>query len=208
MTYQYEANQRQKRLTPSIPTNLILVNRALRDELYEILYGNSLFIIHLQNHRKPNMPYLSAHACSYITHAVISYNAIPATLTFFDKPLHPLALLEALNGITPLLPNLRYIGINFWSPQLPRLVPENIGTVAAPTTRDPHAITLEPNFKDMRFITRALIDLIKSHPAIETFALLRDMQPRGRLNWNRTKENVTKALSRDIRKCMAKVIDA
>jgi hypothetical protein len=181
-------------------------NSTFRDELYTLLYRQSLFVVHTFNSKRPQIQTLSERARSYITHLVISYNAIEPTKEFFKVPSYPQALNSAIDATVPLVPNLRYFGINLWSTQFVRIFPSDL---QAATTAKPWKEKQDDrvDFRETSFLTRPLIDLIKSRPAMESFVLWRDMQPRGQLDWNRNKDNVRKALARDIKKCMKKVYE-
>lgn len=193
-------------MNPTVNTNIFLVNKYLCNELYEILYSNTLFIIHLPSTYNPRMRTLSGRARCYITHAMISYVAIPETLTFFDTTSYPLALDSAVNAVTPFLPNLSYFGITFWSPHFPRLFPAPSTTEKLKADEQMKNEDVTPNFTDMLFLSRTLSTLTQTHPKIEKFALLCNMQPKGELNWKRDGGSVRKSLVRDLRRCMAKVV--
>jgi hypothetical protein len=181
-------------------------NSVIRDELYCILYNQSLFVVHYQNYKKPTMPVLSERARGYISHLIISFTANETTKTFFDVDSYPRAFTKSIAMTEPLVPNVRYFGVNFWSLHFERLFPTDTKVTMdvhrrfRSARKDDHA-----DFRDTSFLTRTLNDLIHAHPAIESFALLRDMQGQGHLNWNRDKVTVKKALARDVMKCMKKV---
>lgn len=174
-------------------------NSRINSELRDILYTRSLFVVHTPNIRKPTLPLLSDRALKSITHLLISFNATEATKATFRSSTYQEALNTIISTISPLVPNLKYLGINFWSFQLaPPRAPD-----AHPCLKPPNAE--RPDFTDISFITKALLEFIKSHPGVEYFGLLRNMRARGALNWGRNRDAVKKALARDVRKCVEKV---
>jgi len=142
-----------------------------------------------------------------VTHLVISFNATALTKAFFKATTYEDALCQNVAMISRFLPNVRYFGINFWSFQLQPSLSVDTSIIARSKTSIRSAAADErPDFRDPSFLNRTLLDLLNAHTGIELFAFLRNMQPRGRLNWGReNKNNVKKALSRDLKKCMAKV---
>jgi hypothetical protein len=178
---------------------MMCVNTAICDELHGVLYGNSLFVVHTPNYRRPELPVLSDRALARITHVAISFNAIDATKKFFQVQNYQETLIETINAVKNTTPNLLYLAINFWSDQLHQPVTGKASNGYLLTERE------RPDFRDTLFLNRTLLDLMRTHASINIFALLRNMQPRGTLNWARDEDTARKSLSRDLKKCMAKV---
>jgi hypothetical protein len=187
--------------------NMMCTNSKIRDELYQLLYNQSLFLIHTPNMRRPAMAQLCERSLSLITHAIVSYNAIEATKSFFKVATHHEALKQEIVMVAKALPNLKYFAINFWSFQIEPSIGVDWKAGSHQETEAHSALAGErPDFEDGGFMTRTLTDLVNTHPTIETFALLRNMQPRGSLSWDKkNKDTVKKAIARNARKCMEKV---
>ena len=194
-------NERKKRTSPKVAVSMMCLNSNVRDELYEILYGQSLFLLHTSGLHKHTITYLSDRALKHITHVTISFIAAKSTKAQCQTISYQEALKHLIVKVGKLVPGTQYLGVNFWSFQLePRFA------IDKHPKMNTDATTERPDFRDTAFISRTLTDFVTDHPSIQTFALLRNMQPRGHLNWGReNKATVKKALARDIKKCMAKV---
>jgi len=125
---------------------------------------------------------------------VLVYHGIPAAHNelLFSTESHTVALISALTSITTLTPNLKYFGINFYTPSLP--------IITASTTTDD-----KDNFQDLLFLSQAFTKLVDSHPKLEHCDLWLDGGVAHRMDWSRDKRNVKKAMARDLRRGFAKI---
>jgi hypothetical protein len=124
----------------------MLVRKFICDELYTLLYSNSIFIVNLHparyvflpsplhllsinnelTHSRPSSKLtLTPHATKYITHLNLSYHTRPdLNVTLLpNATTHHESLVAAITRITALTPNLVYFGLNFWTPTLSAIFP-------------------------------------------------------------------------------------